>query len=132
MPPPEDHPARHVSPVWYAPHGGPGHDAGAVRQLSVLDSVTAPSFRADLALEHVRANAELVRETLARARDTARRCAEIQATAAELTVIAEDLCSRARAERERRAGTRAAIRQSSDTSPSAAAAVPTAAVRGLR
>ena len=44
---------------------------------------------------------ELVREMRARARDTARRCAEIQATAAELTVIAEDLCSRSRAERER-------------------------------
>ena len=100
-------------------------------------------------------------------RETARRSAEIQATAAELTIIADDLCSRARAERERaqelaserlgrchtdavvvhlrtgqpsralnrlspsRAGTRAAIRQSSDTSPSAAA-VPSAAIRGLR
>lgn len=108
----------------------------------------------------------LVREMLARARDTARRSAEIQATAAELTVIAEDLCSRARAARERaqelaserlgrchtgavvvhlgtgqpsqalnrlspsRAGTRAAIRQSSDTSPSAAV-VPMAAIHGL-
>lgn len=43
---------------------------------------------------------ELVRETLARAQDTARRSAEVLATAAELTVIAEHLCSRARAERE--------------------------------
>jgi hypothetical protein len=110
---------------------------------------------------------ELVRETLARARDTARRSAEVQATAAELTVIADDLCSRARAERERarelgserlgrchtdrvvvhlgtgqpfqalnhlspsRAGTRAAIRQSSVSSASAPV-VPTAAIRGLR
>ena len=109
---------------------------------------------------------ELVRETLARAQDTARRNAEIQATAAELTVTAEDLCSRVRAERKHaqelvserlrrchtdavvvhrgtgqppqalnrlslsHAGTRAAIRQSSDTSPSAAA-VPTPAIRGL-
>jgi len=110
---------------------------------------------------------ELVRETLAQARDTAWRSVEIRATAAELTVIAEDLCSRARAERERaqelaserlrrcrtdpmmvhlgtgqpslalnrfspsQAKTPAAIRQSSDTSPSAAA-VPTPAIRGLR
>jgi len=44
---------------------------------------------------------KFVRETLAQARDTARRNAEIRATAAELTVIAEDLCSRAQAERER-------------------------------
>ncbi len=57
MPPPEDHPGRHVSPVWYSPYGGPGHDAGAVRHLSVLHSVTARSFRAGLTLEHMRANA---------------------------------------------------------------------------
>ncbi len=110
---------------------------------------------------------EWVRETLARARDIAWRGAEIQARAAELTVIAEDLCARARAERERaqelagerlrgchtdavvvhlgtgqpsqalnrlspsRAGTRAAIRQASDNSPSAAG-VSTPAIRGLR
>ncbi len=110
---------------------------------------------------------EFVRETLARARVTARRSAEVRATAAELTVIAEDLCSRARAECEpaqelagerlrrchtdavvvhlgtgqpsqalnclspSRARTRAAIRQASDNSPSAAA-VPTPAIRGLR
>jgi len=43
---------------------------------------------------------EFIRETLKRVRDTARRSAEVQATAAELTVIAEDLCARARAERE--------------------------------
>jgi hypothetical protein len=91
----------------------------------VLRSVTAPSFLAGLALEHARTNARLqetdvgrapgqldgtrretgdvaflVREALARALDTARRSAEIQSTAAELAVIAEDLCSRARAERE--------------------------------
>lgn len=113
------------------------------------------------------AQTEIARETLARARDTARYSAEIQATAAELTVIAEDLCSRADAERKRaqelaskrlgrsradpavvdrgtgqqsqapnrlspgRAGTRAAIRQSPDTSPSAVA-VPAAAIRGPR
>ena len=109
---------------------------------------------------------ELVREVLARAQDMARRNAEVRATAAELTVIADDLCSRARAERERahqmaserlrrrhtdavvrletgqpsrtlnplspgRAGSRAAIRQSSNTSASAAAAL-TSAARGLR
>jgi hypothetical protein len=110
---------------------------------------------------------ELVRETLARARATTRRSAEVRATAAELTVIAEDLCSHAQAERDRaqelaserlgrrrtgpvvvhlgtgqpsqalnrlspsRAETRAAIRKSSDASPSAAA-VPTSAIRGLR
>jgi hypothetical protein len=110
---------------------------------------------------------ELVRETLARARDMARRSAEARATAAELIVIAEVLCSCARAERERaqelasewlrrchtddavvhlgtgqpsqalnrlspsRAETRAAIRQSSTTSPSSAA-VPTPAIRLLR
>jgi hypothetical protein len=44
---------------------------------------------------------EFVRETLARAQVAVRRSAEIQATAAELTIIAEDLCSRAGAERER-------------------------------
>ncbi len=47
------------------------------------------------------ARTELVREALARAWETARRSAEIRATAAELTVIAGDLCFRARAERER-------------------------------
>jgi hypothetical protein len=52
MPPPEDHPARHVSPVCYAPYGGPGHDAGAAWYLSVLHSVTACSCQAVLALEH--------------------------------------------------------------------------------
>ncbi len=44
---------------------------------------------------------ELGREALARARDTVAHSAEVQATAAELTVIADDLCSHARAERER-------------------------------
>lgn len=57
MPPPEDHPCRHLSPVWYSPYGGPGHDVGAARHLSVLHSVTARSFLAGLALEHMRANA---------------------------------------------------------------------------
>jgi len=42
---------------------------------------------------------EFIRETLKRVRDTPRRSAEVQATAAELTVIAEDPCARARAER---------------------------------
>jgi hypothetical protein len=82
---------------------------------------------------------ELVRQTLARARDTARRSAEIQATAAELTVSAEDLCSRARAERERArelASERPRRGPRSDASvisylPSAVA-VPTAATRGMR
>jgi hypothetical protein len=45
--------------------------------------------------------AGLVREALAQARDMARRSAEVQATAAEFTVIAEEMGSRARAERER-------------------------------
>ncbi len=44
---------------------------------------------------------ELGREALARARDMVAHSAEIRATAAELTVIADDLCARARAERER-------------------------------
>ncbi len=48
-----------------------------------------------------RALAILVRETLAGARDTVRYSAETQATAVELTIIAEDLCFHARAERER-------------------------------
>jgi len=57
MPSPEDRRARHVTLDGYAPYGGPGHDVGAARHFSVLHSVTARSFRAGLALEHVRANA---------------------------------------------------------------------------
>ena len=59
MPPPEDHLGRHVPPAWYAPYGGPDHDAETAWCVSVLHSVTACSFRAGLALEHVRANARL-------------------------------------------------------------------------
>ncbi len=57
MLPPEDRLARHVPPAWYVPYGGPGQDAGTAWYLCVLHSVTARSFRAGLALEHVRANA---------------------------------------------------------------------------
>jgi hypothetical protein len=51
--------------------------------------------------DECRAITERVREMLARARYLAGRSAAVQATAAELTVIADDLCFRARAERER-------------------------------
>ncbi len=44
---------------------------------------------------------ERAREALARARDLAGRSAEARALAAELIVITDDLCSRARAECER-------------------------------
>ena len=44
---------------------------------------------------------ERVRGAIAWARELARRSAQTRAIAAELTVIADDICSRARAERER-------------------------------
>lgn len=54
MPRPEGDPARHVPPVWCAPHARPGHDIGVARCLSLLDSVTERSFLAGLALENLR------------------------------------------------------------------------------
>ncbi len=78
---------------------------------------------------------ELVRQALARVRDTARRNAEIQATAAEFTVIAEELCFRARAERERArelAGERLGRGHAGPVVAPSAEAAPTAATRGLR
>ncbi len=78
---------------------------------------------------------ELVRQTLARARDAARRNAEIQATAAEFIVIAEELCFRARADRGRArelAGHRLGCGHTGAVVAPSAVAVPTAAIRGLR
>ncbi len=78
---------------------------------------------------------ELVRQALARVRDTARRNAEIQATAAEFTVIAEELCFRARAERGRArglAGERLGRGHADAVAAPSAVAVPAAAIRGPR
>ncbi len=78
---------------------------------------------------------ELVRQMLARARDTAWRNAEIRATAAEFTVIAEDLCFRARAERGRArelAGERLGRGHPGAVAAPTAVAAPAAAIRGPR
>jgi hypothetical protein len=78
--------------------------------------------------------------TLARASAAAGRSAEVGAMAAELIVIAEDLCSRARAERERarelaserlrRCHTGTVVQPSDASRSAAASAAP--AIRGPR